>query len=168
MSTAKRKDPALWERVKKQVTAGDKGGDKGQWSARKAQLAVAAYKREGGTYEGPKREDNDLRQWTKEDWGTRSGEESGASGERYLPRKARAAVSKEEYARTTEKKRADKRAGKQFSKQPADVARKTAPYRKGGKGDGATKASLLAEARRKDVPGRSRMSKEELRHAVGA
>ena len=45
---ARKSDPALWESVKSEVTAGDKGGQPGQWSARKAQLATAEYKRRGG------------------------------------------------------------------------------------------------------------------------
>ncbi len=63
-STAKRSDPALWERVKHQVTASDKGGEPGQWSAHKAQLAVQQYKAAGGGYAGPKRADNRLHEWT--------------------------------------------------------------------------------------------------------
>ena len=46
--TAEKTDPALWEEVKEEVTAGSKGGRAGQWSARKAQLAVAEYKKRGG------------------------------------------------------------------------------------------------------------------------
>jgi len=38
--TSKKTDPELWEKVKEDVTAGDKGGRAGQWSARKAQMAV--------------------------------------------------------------------------------------------------------------------------------
>tara|TARA_Y100000401_G_scaffold31209_1_gene22795 strand:+ start:148 stop:402 length:255 start_codon:yes stop_codon:yes gene_type:complete len=75
-----------------------------------------------------------LDSWTKEDWGTKSGKNSTqgskATGERYLPRKAREALTDEEYARSTAKKRAAARKGKQFSKQPKDVAAKTARYRK--------------------------------------
>lgn len=41
--TAKRTDPDLWEAVKADVTRSSKGGDKGKWSARKAQLAVQEY-----------------------------------------------------------------------------------------------------------------------------
>jgi hypothetical protein len=37
---AERNDPALWEEVEAEVTAGDEGGDAGEWSARKAQLAT--------------------------------------------------------------------------------------------------------------------------------
>ena len=87
--TAERTDPALWEEVKQEVTAGSKGGRPGQWSARKAQLAVAQYKKRGGGYRGAHDPDNALHRWTKEDWGTRSGEESGKTGERYLPKAAR-------------------------------------------------------------------------------
>lgn len=79
-STAKRTDPELWEKVKQEVTAGEKGGHAGQWSARKAQFAVQEYKRRGGGYEGGKKKDNSLRQWTEEDWGTRSGGKSTETG----------------------------------------------------------------------------------------
>jgi hypothetical protein len=71
--TARKSDPALWDRVKHEVTAGDKGGRAGQWSARKAQLAMAEYQRRGGGYLGGKSADNHLAAWTQEDWGTRSG-----------------------------------------------------------------------------------------------
>ena len=126
--TAKRTDPDLWEAVKADVTRSSKGGDKGKWSARKAQLAVQEYKRRGGGYDGPKDASNDLAQWTKQDWGTRSGKDSRKTGERYLPRRAREGLSKSEYARTSAKKRADVGRGKSHSAQPADVARKTAPH----------------------------------------
>ena len=74
-----------------------------------------------------------LDSWTKEDWGTKSGENSTqgkkATGERYLPKKAREALTDEEYARSTAKKRAAARKGQQFSKQPKDVAKKTSTHR---------------------------------------
>jgi hypothetical protein len=37
---------ALFERIK----AGTKGGDPGEWSARKAQLLAVEYKKKGGSY----------------------------------------------------------------------------------------------------------------------
>jgi len=74
-----------------------------------------------------------LDNWTKEDWGTKSGKNSTqgkkATGERYLPKKAREALTDEEYKRSTAKKRAAARKNQQFSKQPDDVAKKTAKYR---------------------------------------
>ena len=53
-TTAEKTDPKLWDKVKTKVTKGDKGGKPGQWSARKAQLAVHDYKAEGGGYKGNK------------------------------------------------------------------------------------------------------------------
>ena len=74
-----------------------------------------------------------LKSWGKEDWGTKSGKNSTqgkkATGERYLPKKAREALSDEEYNRSSAKKRAAARKGQQHSKQPDDVAKKTAKYR---------------------------------------
>ena len=127
-ATAKRTDEKLWEKVKAEITAGDKGGEAGEWSARKAQMAVQAYKKQGGTYEGKKTKENHLVEWTEEDWGTKSGKPSGETHERYLPKEAREALSDEEYKRTTAKKRADTKKGKQHSAQPKDVADKTAKY----------------------------------------
>lgn len=159
--TAEKTDPALWEKVKKEVTAGAKGGAKGEWSARKAQMAVAEYKKRGGGYAGKKDPHNSLFEWTEEDWGTKSGKKSGDTHERYLPKKAREALSDEEYRRTTAKKRADTKKGKQFSAQPRDVADKAKPYR-----DHRTKADLYAEAKKRDVPGRSTMTKDQLAKAL--
>ena len=167
-AVAEKTDPKLWDKVKTEVVKSDKGGKPGQWSARKAQLATQEYKHEGGGYKGKKAADNHLSQWTHEEWGTRSGKESGKTGERYLPKKAREHLSEEEYKRTTAKKRADTRKGKQFSAQPKDIADKTAQDHETGHASSAnvTKASLMEQAKTKNVPGRSRMSKSELAKAV--
>jgi hypothetical protein len=103
--------------------AGSKGGKPGQWSARKAQLVSQRYKKAGGGYTGSKSKgQKSLSKWTKEEWGTKSGKPSTqgkkATGERYLPKKARQALSSKEYAATSRKKRADTKKGKQFSRQP--------------------------------------------------
>lgn len=75
-----------------------------------------------------------LDKWTKQNWKTKSGKPSTqgpkATGERYLPAKAISALSAEEYARTSAKKRKDTKAGKQFSKQPDTIAKKTSRHRK--------------------------------------
>jgi hypothetical protein len=155
--TAEKTDPALWEDVKEEVTAGSKGGRAGQWSARKAQLAVAEYKKRGGGYRGARDPDNALHRWTKEDWGTRSGGNSGKTGERYLPKAAREELSDADYRRTTARKRADTKKGRQFSAQPADIARKTRRHR-----DHRTRADLYEQAKKRDIPGRSKMTKDQL------
>ena len=129
-----RKDEAKWKRIVAAVKAGTKGGKAGQWSARKAQLATQRYKKAGGKYSGAKtKAQKSLSKWTKEKWGTKSGKNSTqgskATGERYLPKKAREALSKKEYAKTSAKKRRDTKAGKQFSSQPKKIAKKTSRHR---------------------------------------
>jgi len=81
-----------------------------------------------------KKSQRSLLSWGKQKWRTKSGKPSTqgaeATGERYLPEKAIKALSSREYAATTSAKRRAIRKGKQFSKQPRKVARKTARYRK--------------------------------------
>jgi len=72
-----------------------------------------------------KKSQRSLRAWTKQDWGTKSGKKSSETGERYLPKAARDALTPAEYAATTAKKRKDTAAGKQVSKQPEKIAKKT-------------------------------------------
>ena len=108
-----RSNEALWKRIVARVKAGSKGGKAGQWSARKAQLATQAYKKAGGGYRGGKtKAQKSLSKWTKEKWGTKSGKNSTqgkkATGERYLPKKARDSLSKKEYAKTSAKKQLKK------------------------------------------------------------
>lgn len=80
-----------------------------------------------------KKSQKSLNKWTKEEWGTKSGKPSTqgskATGERYLPKKARESLSASEYAATSRKKRKDTKAGKQHSPQPKKIAKKTAKYR---------------------------------------
>ena len=71
-----------------------------------------------------------LTAWTKQKWRTKSGKKSSKTGERYLPEKAIKALSNKEYAATTRKKREDTKKGKQHSKQPRKIAKKTRSYRK--------------------------------------
>jgi len=125
---------ALRERLKNRIMAGSKGGKPGQWSARKAQLLAQAYEKAGGGYSGSKtKAQSSLSKWTREDWGTKSGKPSTqgskATGERYLPRRARQALTSEEYARTSAAKRKGMRQGKKYVKQPKAIAKKTAGYR---------------------------------------
>jgi hypothetical protein len=81
-----------------------------------------------------KKPQKSLRKWTKQKWRTKSGKPSTqgakATGERYLPEKAIKSMSSKEYAATTRKKREDTKKGKQHSKQPKRIAKKTARHRK--------------------------------------
>lgn len=42
--------PSLRKRLFNKIKAGTKGGDPGEWSARKAQLLASQYKKSGGGY----------------------------------------------------------------------------------------------------------------------
>jgi hypothetical protein len=111
--------PELRKRIVAQVKAGSKGGNAGQWSARKAQLAAQKYEAAGGGYTGSKTAgQRNLSKWTKEKWTTKSGKPSTqgpkATGERYLPKKAIQSLSASEYAATSRKKREGTKQGKQF------------------------------------------------------
>lgn len=81
-----------------------------------------------------KKPQKSLKKWTKQKWQTKSGKPSTqgpkATGERYLPKKAIKSLSDKEYAATTRKKREDTKKGKQMSKQPKKIAKKTARSRK--------------------------------------
>lgn len=128
MATATKKNPALWKRIVSQVKSGSKGGDPGEWSARKAQLAVSLYKKAGGSYGGAKRSTS-LSKWTQQNWRTKSGKPSSETGERYLPEKAIKSLSSAEYAATSRAKREGTAKGKQFVAQPKSIAKKVKKFR---------------------------------------
>ena len=77
-----------------------------------------------------KKSQRSLKAWTKQKWRTKSGKKSSETGVRYLPEKAIKSLSASEYAATTKKKREDTAKGKQHSKQPKKIAKKTRQYRK--------------------------------------
>lgn len=125
-----RTNEKLWEQAKSEAKA--KMG--GKHSARAMQLAGKIYREKGGKYSGEKTEaQKSLSKWTKEKWGTKSGKNSTlgpkATGERYLPEKARKSLTSKEYAATTKAKREGTKAGKQFVAQPKKIAEKTRKYR---------------------------------------
>jgi len=131
MTTAKKNKPELWKRIVSRIKSqASHGTAAGQWSGRKAQAAVKAYKKAGGGYRGGGKSKTSLAKWSKQKWRTKSGKKSSETGERYLPEKAIKNLSASEYARTTAKKRRDKAAGKQVSKQPKAIARKVRKYRR--------------------------------------
>jgi hypothetical protein len=70
-----------------------------------------------------------LKEWTNQNWKTKSGKRSSDTGERYLPESAIKSLSPAEYAATTRAKRAGKAEGKQFVAQPKKIAAKTAKFR---------------------------------------
>ena len=129
MSTAKKSNPSKWKRIVAAVKAGTKGGRAGQWSARKAQIATARYKKSGGGYKGAKKASNSLSKWSKQKWRTSDGSKSEGK-KRYLPDAAWRALSPAEKRATNRAKAAGNKKGKQFVKQPKRIAKKVRRYRK--------------------------------------
>ena len=77
-----------------------------------------------------KKSQRSLKAWSTQKWRTKSGKPSKQTGERYLPTAAIKSLTPAEYAATTREKRKGKKAGKQFTKQPKGIAKKTARFRK--------------------------------------
>lgn len=120
---------ALRERLKRKIMAGSKGGDPGEWSARKAQLLAMEYKKSGGGYSGSKTsKQKSLSKWTKEKWRTSDGSPSRGK-KRYLPDKAWKSLSPAEKRATNAAKARGNAKGKQFVSQPKNIKKKTAKYR---------------------------------------
>ena len=129
--------PELRERLKEKIKKSDKGGRKGQWSARKSQLLAAEYKKESGGFRGKKgKSQKDWERWTSERWQTKSGKaraRRGRTTERYLPKKAWDRLSPDERRATDRKKRVGSRKGKQFvaNTPAAKRARRSARFKAG-------------------------------------
>lgn len=103
--------PALRERLKREIMDGERGGRPGQWSARKAQLLAAEYRRAGGGYRRSRsrsRSQRSLERWTAERWradtrSRRALRDDGAM-DRYLPDAAWRALSPAQRRATRQKK----------------------------------------------------------------
>ena len=126
-------DPELRERIKEEIKASDKGGEKGQWSARKSQLLTQEYEKQGGGYKGEKgQSQKNLEKWTEEEWQTKEGDaearQDDGQTKRYLPRKAWENMSEEEKEETERKKREGSEQGQQHvsNTEEAKQARETA------------------------------------------
>ena len=166
--------PELREEIKQELMQSDKGGKPGQWSARKSQLLVQEYERQGGGYEGGKDEAaRSLEKWTKEDWQTQDGHANARGGKttkRYLPKQAWELLSEEEKREAEQTKRRGSGKGEQFveytpaMKQALERVQQEAGKKTGGEED--TRQALYQRARQLGIAGRSGMSKEELRQAV--
>ena len=77
-----------------------------------------------------KKPQKSLAKWTRQNWRTKSGKPSAKTGDRYLPESAIKSLSSSEYAATTRKKREDTAKGKQFSRQPKNIGKKTSKFRR--------------------------------------
>ncbi|KAI7213026.1 hypothetical protein KC333_g6804 [Hortaea werneckii] len=115
-------DPKLRDQVKEEIQESDKGGQPGQWSARKAQMMAQEYKKRGGDYNTDKSQQDEsqknLSKWSEEEWQTKEGsghaKQEDGTEKRYLPKKAWEQMDDQEKEETDEKKQEESKEGKQF------------------------------------------------------
>lgn len=148
-------DPALRDKIKEKIMAGDKGGKPGQWSARKAQLVASEYEHAGGGYKQEADEQQkSLQHWGDEHWRTSDGDKAEREGgtTRYLPDEAWNKLSKEEQDATNRKKQKGSKAGKQFV---ANTQKATAATKGARKSGAAKKTAAKAPAAKKGAAKKS-------------
>ena len=162
--------PDLRRRIKDELMDSDKGGKPGQWSARKSQMLVKEYERQGGGYKGDKDEAaKSLEKWTENDWQTSDGkaEADGAKGmARYLPHDAWALLTEDARKKANQTKEKKDDQGKQYADYPDIVQRTLVEIGALSEGKGLTKEEIMDRAQELNVEGRSSMNKEELKEAV--
>lgn len=127
MSSAEKTKPGLWKRIVASVKRGSKGGPSGKWTARKAQLSVQKYKKQGGGYRGRKKASNKLAKWTKQNWDYVSkGDEKKPRKKRgrFLPKNVRESLTAAEKAATNRRKRNASARGQPKAKYSPNIARK--------------------------------------------
>lgn len=163
--------PELREKLKEEIKQSDKGGKKGQWSARKSQLLVQAYEKQGGGYETNKKDKaaKSLDEWSAQNWQTKEGKTNArqkGKTKRYLPEEVWNKLSEKEKKEAEQTKEKASAKGKQHIPWTPAVKRamKEAGYQPDD--EGASKKDLYEEAKKLDVKGRSKMSKEELQKAI--
>ena len=174
---AKKSDPAqytqpeLRDKIKAEVTAGDKGGRPGQWSARKAQLVTHEYEKQGGDYKQPPTEEQQsLKQWGEEHWTTSDGKPAEREGgtTRYLPEAAWDQLSDEEKAATNRKKQTGSKQGQQFVANTEKAAEARGQVKKSGKRAVARKKAPTKSAARAAAKAEAKRSSESARKKAPA
>jgi hypothetical protein len=165
--------PDLRRVIKEELMASDKGGEPGEWSARKSQLLVQEYERRGGGYTDEERDEaaRSLEAWTQQNWQTKEGRadaQSDGKTQRYLPEKVWAMLTPAQRREAEQSKLETSAEGEQFADWP-DIVKKAmaaAGFTAGAGVDEPTKDELNRWAAQLKIRGRSKMSKEELQRAI--
>jgi len=160
--------PELRQKIKEELMQSDKGGKKGQWSARKSQLLAKEYEDQGGGYKHEKDEQaKALDQWTKEDWQTQDGEANArkkGKTSRYLPKAVWDKLSLEEQQEAEQTKVKESKKGEQQVAYTPAIKKALQQVKQEEKKP--TKKDLLAEAKKLDIKGRSKMNTAALEKAI--
>lgn len=165
--------PDLREQIKEDIKQSDKGGKPGQWSARKSQLLVQEYEKQGGGYRQDEKDEaaQSLEAWTEQNWQTLEGEgearEQGIT-KRYLPEAVWERLSDAEKREAERTKESGSQSGEQYVGWTPAIKRAMAEagYTPDNAAEEPTKADLYEQAQQLDIEGRSNMNKSELQQAV--
>lgn len=163
--------PALRRRLKEKIMQSDKGGKPGQWSARKSQLLVQEYEKQGGGYRREKKDAaaRSLQEWTDQNWQTRDGSADADREEgmkRYLPEEAWALMTSSARRKAEKTKLKVDGQGDQVAEWP-DIVRRTMVEIGAVDGNqGLTRDELYERARELQLTGRSDMTRDELKEAI--
>lgn len=170
--------PELRRKIKEELKESDKGGRRGQWSARKSQMLVQEYEKRGGDYkEGSKDEDaKSLERWTRQNWQTATGSayaDDGKRMKRYLPEDAWDLLSDREKKRAQQKKKQGDKAGDQYVENTIEARAARAFVDHGDASELSEqqlsrllKRELEEIASTEKISGRSKMSKQQLAKSI--
>ena len=164
--------PDLRRQIKDKLMQSDKGGKPGQWSARKSQLLVQEYEKQGGGYKKDNKDEaaESLEAWSEQDWQTQDGKQARQDGKtkRYLPKEVWQRLSEEEKKEAEQIKQKASKKGEQYVEWTPAIKRAMAEagYSDLDSTNEPTKQDLYKEAQELDIDGRSKMSKAELKEAV--
>ncbi|BAU11317.1 hypothetical protein LEP3755_18100 [Leptolyngbya sp. NIES-3755] len=116
-------DPDLRRQIKEELLNSDKGGESGQWSARKSQMLVREYEKRGGGYKQSEKDEaaKSLEEWTEADWQTEDSSERAREGDvtkRYLPKAVWDKLSDAEKAEAERTKEEASKHGDQYVELP--------------------------------------------------
>lgn len=163
--------PELRRQLKEEIKQSDKGGEPGQWSARKSQLLVQEYEKQGGGYKKDEKDRSaeSLEEWGEQNWQTKEGKGQArqeGKTKRYLPKEVWEKLSNEEKKEAEQTKKEASQDGDQYVEWTPAIKRamKEAGYLSDD--DEPTKQELYEEAQELDISDRSKMNKDELQQAV--
>lgn len=179
-------DPELRRRLKDGILQSDKGGKAGQWSARKSQILVREYESQGGEYRTSEKDKaaRSLEEWEEQDWQTEDGSDRAREGKitkRYLPKAVwdKLSVSEKQEAKRS-KEEASKKGLQHVDWTPA-IKKAMHEYEqsmhesdasdsknKNSQNSEITRQELYERAKQFNIPGRSKMNRDELVAAVQA
>ena len=161
--------PDLRRKIKDELMESDKGGKPGQWSARKSQLLVQEYEKQGGGYKKDEKDDaaKSLEEWGEQDWQTQDGDKARQDGKtkRYLPKAVWERLSDED-KKVAEQIKQEASGREQYVEWTPAIARAMAEAGYSEDSNEPTKQELYQQARELDIEGRSKMNREELHEAV--